>query len=160
MTGVVPGGAEGAALPITVGHEGRVVLRGLRTLVHLGVGAGERCARQPVRLTVTLGVDVVAAARADRIERTVDYGAVAEEIAGRLASGEWKLLESLAVAVARSVLDGFEGVAWVEVEVAKLRPPVPLDLEEAAVVLRVDREQGLPKPPQGPGPGVPPGARR
>lgn len=154
MTGLPSGGAEGAARPSLVGQGGKVVLRDLRALAHLGAGEVERRARQPVRLTLAFGVDVMAAGRSDRLEEAVDYGAVAEVVVALLASGEWRLLEGLARSVAEAVLAGFGRVTWVEIEVAKVRPPVPLDLAEAAVALRVDRGEACSGPEPEAGGGV------
>jgi len=141
VTAMAPRGLKGATSWGPDGHAGRVVLRDLRALVRLGVGEAERSAPQPVRLTLSLGVDVRLAGQADRLERAVDYGLVAEVVVGLLASGEWRLLEGLALSVAEAVLERFGAVAWVEVEATKVRPPVPVDLAEVAVVLSVDREE-------------------
>jgi len=119
------------------------VLRNLRALAHLGALEDERARAQPVRLTLALGVDVLGAGRADRLEEAVDYGAVASSVAEIVASGEWRLLEGLACSVADAVLETFANVAWVEVEAAKVRPPVPVDLAEAAVQVRFEREGGV-----------------
>ena len=65
-----------------------------------------------------------------------------------VADGSFALLEAVADAVARAVLDHDERVGAVAATVRKLRPPVPLDL--GSVGVRVVRRR-----PVAAGPGAP-----
>jgi dihydroneopterin aldolase len=87
---------EGSTLPDLVAET--LLIENLELRMRIGVGAAERAA--PQRLLVTLKAEVAAKApRADEVAEVVDYGVIAAGLR-RLASGEVKLLETLAGAMA------------------------------------------------------------
>jgi dihydroneopterin aldolase len=126
-------------------------LTGLRLLGHHGLTETERATAQPFELDLVVGLEDRAAeadgsdGSDDTLEATVDYEAVLERAAAVVEGPSCALLETLARRIATAVLE-LEGVASVEVRVAKLRPPVPYQLERAAVRLvarRASRDASL-----------------
>lgn len=114
-------------------------LRGLRTVVSIGVLPEERERPQPVEIDIDAEIDDESAAVSDALADAVDYGAVVAAVERDLASGHVDLLERAAGRVADAVL-GLDGrIAAVEVVVRKLRPPVPADLATAGVRIRRTR---------------------
>jgi dihydroneopterin aldolase len=112
----------------------RIQVRGLRVRAIHGVLPAERERPQPFEIDLDLTVDVAAAAASDRLEDTVDYGRVAERAASVVGSGPPRqLLESLADAVARAVLEVDRRIEGVTVTVRKLEPPLPLDICDVGV---------------------------
>ncbi len=111
----------------------RIELRGLRAVARVGVLEHEREHDQPLELDLDLVVDLAPAGGSDDLGDTVDYGAVCDRVVAALAAGHVALLEALADRVARTVLDGDDRIASVEVAVRKLRPPVPHDLATSGV---------------------------
>jgi 7,8-dihydroneopterin aldolase/epimerase/oxygenase len=111
-----------------------IQLRGLRLMGTHGVLPEEQSRAQPFEVDLDVEADLRAAAQSDDVADTVDYGALADAVA-RVVSGErHALLERVAERVAEEVLsDGGGRVASVTVTVRKLRPPVPVDLDHAAV---------------------------
>ncbi|MHB1777682.1 MAG: dihydroneopterin aldolase [Acidimicrobiales bacterium] len=113
----------------------RIELRGLRVTGVHGVLDEERQRRQPFEVDLDVWADLSAASASDRLEDTVDYGAVAAATESVVASRSFRLLEALAGEVARVVLASDDRVLGVAVTVRKLRPPLPLDVATTAVRL-------------------------
>jgi dihydroneopterin aldolase len=128
----------------------RIELRDLRVLGVHGVLAEERERSQPFSLDLDVWLDTGPAGATDDLAATVDYGALAAQAHDVVAKESFALLEALADAVARSVLEHDDRVNAVAVTVRKLRPPVPFDLGSAGV--RVVRRR-----PPAEGAGQPPG---
>lgn len=130
------------AAPAEEWTEDRIELRGLRVQGTHGVLEEERQRAQPFRVDVDAYLDTAPAAGADRLGDTVDYSALAHAVV-ELVGGErsFELLESLADALAWSLLGLDERLVAVAVSIHKLRPPVAVDLETAGV--RVLRRRGV-----------------
>ena len=80
----------------------------LEVLYCVGVSDEERATPQRLLLTIEMVFDFSSAAVSDRIERTIDYHAVCQEL---LAYGEgrsWKLLEKLVTNLCDLVLAKFK----------------------------------------------------
>jgi 7,8-dihydroneopterin aldolase/epimerase/oxygenase len=131
-----------AADPGTDRPADRIEIRGLRVVGIHGVLPEERERAQPFLLDLDVRLDAAPAGRSDRLEDTVDYGAVVELAAGVVAGPRFALVEALADAVARAVLGLDHRVAAVAVSVHKLRPPLPFDVASAGA--RVVRRRGAP----------------
>lgn len=111
----------------------RVEIRELRVSTRLGVPEAERAQPQTVVVSVVIEPEAGFGDLGDRLERTVDYHAVAVRI-GELASrGERRLAETLAVEIAEMVLEEFP-VKGVEVSLEK-----PILFQAAGVGVRVRR---------------------
>ncbi len=112
---------------------GRIEIRDLRVLGVHGVLPHERMRAQPFSVDVDVSFDVAAAAESDALGDTVDYGAVASSAAGVVSHRSFALLEALAAAIARQVLDEHPRVTRAEVVVRKVRPPVDVDVGSVGV---------------------------
>jgi dihydroneopterin aldolase len=82
----------------------RLSLTGMRFDCIVGLFDYERNTPQPVELDVTLELDTREAARAGRLERTVDYARLLGELRFILVAGRFRLLESAAEALAAWLL--------------------------------------------------------
>ena len=100
----------------------RISLVDLEVFYCIGVTDEERAQPQRLLITVDLDVDVSAAASSDRIERTINYHALAEKLLGYGAKRSWKLLEKLTSDLADMILAEFRPQV-VTVEVKKF--PIP-----------------------------------
>jgi len=110
----------------------RIELRGLRVLGTHGVLPEEQARAQPFEVDLDLEADLRPAGRSDQLADTVDYGALAEQVAAVVSGERHALLERLAARIADTVLDD-RRVTSVTVTLRKLRPPVALDLASAGV---------------------------
>jgi dihydroneopterin aldolase len=112
----------------------RIELRGLRLVCAVGVPDVERARPQPVEIDLDVVVDVAGAAAGDDLSGTADYATALDAVAGAVTGSSYRLLESLAEAVAAAVLAD-PRVEEVTVALRKLQPPVPYDLATAGVRL-------------------------
>ena len=92
----------------------------------------EREIAQPLRVDLSLVVDLHDAGRSDELGDTVHYGEVTERVAAVVRENKDVLLERLADRIAEVVV-GFDRVEAVELTVTKLRPPIAEHVETTAV---------------------------
>ncbi len=100
----------------------RIVIKDLEVFYKVGVPDEERRAPQRLLLTIELEHDFTAAAKSDNLATTINYFAVSQRLVKFGEGREWKLLETLAVEIAETVLREFAPAA-VEVEVKKFIIP-------------------------------------
>jgi len=137
----------------------RIEIRDLQVLGVHGVLPEERQRAQPFSLDIdvwvdradAIGADVIGADAigadvigADAIGDTVDYGVLVERAAKMVSSSSFQLVETLAGAVASSLLDVDRRVVAVAVTVRKLRPPLPHHV--GSVGVRVVRRRDVDTP--------------
>ncbi|MDQ1374460.1 MAG: 7,8-dihydroneopterin aldolase/epimerase/oxygenase [Actinomycetota bacterium] len=109
-----------------------IELRGLWVMGVHGVLPEEQTRPQPFEVDLDVEADLAVACRSDRVEDTLDYGALAERATAVVSSQHFQLLERLAERIAEVVLEDPRATS-VTVAVRKLRPPVPVDLATAGV---------------------------
>jgi dihydroneopterin aldolase/2-amino-4-hydroxy-6-hydroxymethyldihydropteridine diphosphokinase len=123
----------------------RILIDDLRVLTVIGALEHERQAPQPLRIDLSVGVDLADAGRSDELDDTVNYGLVAERVTALAHDTKHVLLERLAADVADVVL-AFDRVEQVEVTITKLRPPIPAAVESTAVHIVRTRAQAAAPP--------------
>ena len=116
----------------------RVELRGLRALGVHGALPEEKDRAQPFEVDVDVEADLGRAGRTDDLADTLDYGELASSVERVVAGERFNLLERLAERIAEE-LAADARAASVTVTVRKLRPPVPVMLDSAGVVVRLSR---------------------
>lgn len=102
----------------------------------IGIDSSEQHVPQSVRMDLAIGVPAIRACTTDRIEDTINYAAVRNALHALLASHGVRLLEALAEAVARLLINDF-GAHWVRVALAK---PAKFD-DVAAVGVQIERQR-------------------
>jgi dihydroneopterin aldolase len=105
---------------------------GLSLYTHHGVSAAEREIGQRLVFDVRFDVGEPDALVTDRVEDTVDYGVVCQEIALIAQARSYKTLERLCAVVAERLASKF-GAESVTVKASKPEPPIPLPVEEVSV---------------------------
>lgn len=88
----------------------------------VGVTDEERAKPQRLLVTVDMSLDFTSASVSDRIERTINYQVVVEDLLKFGQGRSWKLLEKMAANIANRVLDEYKPQA-VMVEVKKFSIP-------------------------------------
>ncbi len=116
-----------------------IEISGLSLYTRHGVHAAERELGQRLVFDVAFELDECDATVTDRIEDTINYGEVCEQVALATQERSYKTLERLCAAVAERLIDRF-GAESVWVKAAKPEPPIPLPVEEVAVELWRERE--------------------
>jgi len=95
-----------------------VYIRGLRAQAVVGVYEWERHIRQTLVLDLEMASDTSRAAASDQIVDALDYAAVSEKVVALVEASDYQLLETLADAVARMIMQDF-GVPWLRFRLSK-----------------------------------------
>tara|TARA_R110002096_G_scaffold196404_15_gene379290 strand:- start:671 stop:1030 length:360 start_codon:yes stop_codon:yes gene_type:complete len=111
-------------------------IKGLRLVTTVGVPDEERQVPQSVEVNVTITLSKSFKGFDDRIEHTIDYYQVSKKLREVAASGERRLIETLAEDLAAAVV-AFEGVCAVTLEVEKF---ILADCGSVSVVITRARE--------------------
>ena len=109
-----------------------VEIAGLSVYTHHGVTAAEREIGQRLIFDVEFELGDCDALVTDRVEDTVDYGDVCQQVYLAAQERSYKTLERLCSAVADRLIDRY-GAESVTVRAAKPEPPIALPVEEVAV---------------------------
>jgi dihydroneopterin aldolase len=96
----------------------RLFVRELRVEAIIGFWEWERRVKQIVSIDLEIATDAKAAARADAVEAALNYERLAERVLEFVGASEFKLVETLAEAIAKIVVTEF-GAPWAKVSVAK-----------------------------------------
>jgi dihydroneopterin aldolase len=124
---------DGGATTVTI------EISGLSIYTHHGVTDAEREIGQRLLLDIRMEVGDTDATVTDRVEDTVDYGAICQFAALVAQQRSFKTLERLAAEIADRILIRFP-VEAISVKAAKPEPPIPLAVEEVSV--EIWRERG------------------
>ena len=115
----------------------RISVVDLEVFFSVGITDEERAAPQRLLITVDMDFDFSSAALSDRLEKTINYHALAERILKFGDGRNWRLLEKLVTNLADAILIEFRPVS-VTVEVKKF--PIP-QAKYVAVTLTRSRSQ-------------------
>jgi FolB domain-containing protein len=129
--------------PVDRSHLDTIAVRGIRVDCIVGVYPSERTKTQPLDIDVELTLDTERAGRGESFADTVDYAALAAQVAFIAENGEFELLESAAQALARVLLlapDASVGVSPVmQVKVTLTKPRALAHGAHASLVIERDR---------------------
>ena len=100
----------------------RITIVDLEVFYCIGITHEERAKPQRLLLTVDMNFDFSSAAVSDRIEQTINYHTVAQQLAGYGHNRSWRLVERLATNIADTILAQY-GPQSVTIEVKKF--PLP-----------------------------------
>lgn len=109
----------------------QILIRGLELWPRVGVPEEERAAPQKLLLDLALSLETRFEAMDDRIEETVDYDSLSRALKAEAASGERRLIETLAADLAAFALEA-PRVVSVRITLRKFILP---DTEHVAVEL-------------------------
>ncbi len=96
-----------------------IFIDGLELRCIVGLRSYERRREQPLRVDISLGLDLSSAGRSGRISDTADYARVADEVTGLLRFREYRLLEVAAEEAAAMLLAGHPQVERVGIRLDK-----------------------------------------
>jgi dihydroneopterin aldolase len=109
-----------------------VEISGLSVFTHHGVSAAERETGQRLIFDVTLDLEECDATVTDRIEDTIDYGAVCDAVTYVATERSYHTLERLCTAIADALMEWF-GASGAVVRATKPEPPLPVAVEEVSI---------------------------
>jgi dihydroneopterin aldolase len=110
----------------------RILIEGLEVRTVIGIYDWEREIRQTVRLDMEMAWDINRAGASDDIADTLDYKAVSKRLIAFVEGSSFGLIEALAEACARIVLQEFH-VPWMRLKLSK--PGAVRGSENVAVVI-------------------------
>ena len=110
----------------------RVEITGLSLYTHHGVEEAERAVGQRLVFDLAFELGECDATVTDRVEDTVDYADVCQQVALAAQERSYKTLERLCSAVADRMIDRY-GAESVTVRASKPEPPIALPVEEVSV---------------------------
>ena len=109
-----------------------VEIRGLSVYTHHGVSAAERELGQRLELDITFEVPDCDAVLTDRVEDTVDYGAISMLVAETATERSYKTLERLSHVIAERICERHRATG-VRIRAIKPEPPIEVSVQEVAV---------------------------
>jgi dihydroneopterin aldolase len=109
-----------------------IEITGLSLYTRHGVSEAERDLGQRLVFDVVFELDGCDATVTDRVEDTVDYADVCEQVALAAQERSYRTLERLCSAIADRLSQRY-GAESVRVKAAKPEPPIPLPVEEVSV---------------------------
>lgn len=95
-----------------------IFLRELEIETVIGIWTWERRIKQVVSIDLDIATDARAASDADKVDGTLNYRDVAKRLIAFVSESEFELVESLAEAIARLIIDEFDA-PWVKIAIAK-----------------------------------------
>lgn len=117
----------------------KIILEGMEFYGCHGVRPEEQALGQPFIVDVELELDLRPSGETDDPDHTVDYARVFE-LTGSIVKGRpYRLIESVAEAVAAAVLETFPKAKGVKVRVKKPRAPIPGHFTWMAVEIKRTR---------------------
>jgi dihydroneopterin aldolase len=115
-----------------------VEITGLSLYTHHGVDQSERDVGQRLVFDLSFEVGDCDATVTDRVEDTVDYADVCQQVALAAQERSYKTLERLCSAIADRMIDRFDAET-VTVRATKPEPPIPLPVDEVSVEVWKER---------------------
>jgi dihydroneopterin aldolase len=113
---------------------------GLSLYTHHGVDEAERKVGQRLVFDLSFDVSDSDATVTDRLEDTIDYAEVCQQVALAAQERSYKTLERLCAAIADRMMDRYNADA-VTVRATKPEPPIPLPVEEVTVEVWKERAE-------------------
>jgi len=115
-----------------------VEITGLSLYTHHGVEQAERDVGQRLVFDLSFEVGNPDATVTDRVEDTVDYADVCQQVALAAQERSYKTLERLCSAIADRMLDRYDA-EQVTIRATKPEPPIPLPVDEVSVEVWKER---------------------
>lgn len=115
-----------------------VEISGLSLYTHHGVGAAEQEVGQRLKLDLAFELAECDATITDRVEDTVDYAEVCQDVALAAQERSYHTLERLCTAIGARMLDRYRADV-VTVRATKPEPPLALPVDEVSVEVSTER---------------------
>jgi dihydroneopterin aldolase len=96
----------------------RIFIEGLKVETLIGVYDWEKTTKQTLFFDLEMDWDIGQAAKADKVDMTLDYAAVSDKVIAFVETSRFDLIETMAEGVAQLILNEFE-VSRVRVKLQK-----------------------------------------
>lgn len=118
----------------------KIILPEISVMGHHGLTQVEQLIKQPFLISVSLDIDLQAAAKSDDIADTLNYADLYESIRNEVSNSRFHLIEALAGKIADIALSD-ERVQAVNVSVEKVQARAGNNVFRAIVVLEKKRDE-------------------
>jgi dihydroneopterin aldolase len=118
----------------------KIIIEDLQVYAHHGVAQEEKAIGQMFIISVEIGVDLDLAAKTDRLDATISYAEVCDEIQKVLQSKTYSLIEAAALQVVTHLFNTYPRIEEIKVRLKKPWAPMGHHLKYAAVELQRKRE--------------------
>ena len=112
-----------------------IFVSGLALHAYHGVMPHEAKVGQSFKLDLTLGIDLAAASRSDKLVNTVSYDKVVEVASKAFCERRYRLVEAAAGAVTEALLGQFSQVTSVRVTVHKPHAPIAATFDDVGITI-------------------------
>jgi 7,8-dihydroneopterin aldolase/epimerase/oxygenase len=112
-----------------------IFVSGLALHAYHGVMPHEAKVGQTFKLDLTLGIDLAAASRSDKLVNTVSYDKVVEAASKAFCERRYRLVEAAAGAVAEALLGQFAQITSVRVTVHKPHAPIAATFDDVGITI-------------------------
>jgi len=96
-----------------------IFITDLRADAIIGIYERERTIKQTISVDLEIGTSVRQAAESDNIDDALNYKLLSKRVEAYIKQSEFKLIESLAEALARIILDEFD-IPWLKLTLHKI----------------------------------------
>ena len=110
----------------------RIELNKIQALGTIGVLPEEKIRAQPFEIDIVIESELSIAGQSDDLNDTINYGEITELVVSIINNESHQLLEKVATRISTEILN-YPSIMGVQVNLKKLRPPVPEFLESSAV---------------------------
>jgi dihydroneopterin aldolase len=116
----------------------RIRISGIEVRAKHGVLDFEKTQDQLFRVDLEVRLDLGEAGSSDQLERTIDYGELAQRTHDFVATNSFNLIESIAHGIAELVME-YPGALAVEVTVHKPDAPITVPFQDVSVTVGRER---------------------
>lgn len=118
----------------------QIILKDMRFRAFHGVLPQERTIGATFIVDLTLEADLLRAVKSDRLEDTINYADIYEEVREEMAQPS-QLLEHAAGRILNRLMSRHEEIRGIEVTLSKVNPPLGAEVGASAVRLGMSREE-------------------
>ena len=115
-----------------------IELKNMRFFSHHGVLEHETLHGNNFTVTLRFWADLMVACTSDDVARTINYGEVYDLVKEEMSIPS-KLLENVAYRIIKRVEEAFPKMQRIEVELAKMNPPVAGQMDYSAITISNER---------------------
>lgn len=117
-----------------------ITIDNLIVIARHGCNEEEKKTEQPFSFSLKVFLNFEKACNDDNLESTISYSAIAKSVEQFCKSRSFNLLEKLASETCRMLMDTYEDIQEIQIELKKIKPPTMLNLSSFGVSFSLKRE--------------------
>lgn len=113
----------------------KIIIKGLKLFAYHGVNEEEKQVGQNFIFDIVVHIDRKNVRFNDLIESTVSYSQIIKILKSTVTQSKFDLIETVAEVVAKKLIDKFDSICKIEVEVKKPEAPMKVDFDYVSVYI-------------------------